>query len=135
MSWLLGTYCHHKCKWAQTKVYPSYGSYISVPSAFWISCFIATNSAPKTEDSMVGCCFDCQTIGAKLQKIKKSQYGSVKSFSLPHGHCLPSYGGQRLCQGGEACQEELLFPFCHKTPSNQKMERQSGQCQGNLGQR
>jgi hypothetical protein len=82
---------------------------------------------------MVGCCFDSQTIGAKLQKMI-TQYGSIKSFSLPHGHCLPSYEGQHLCQGEEACREELLLPRRHKTLSNQKME-QSGQCQGKLGQR
>jgi len=33
-------------------------------------CFIATNSAPKTEVSMVDCFFEIQIIGAKLQKIK-----------------------------------------------------------------
>ncbi len=47
---------------------------------------------------------------------------------------LPSYKGQRLCQGEEACREELLLPRRHKTPFIQRMERQSGQCLGMLGQ-
>jgi hypothetical protein len=38
------------------------------PLSNLIPCFMATNSAPKTEVSIVACCFDSQMIGAKLQK-------------------------------------------------------------------
>ena len=39
------------------------------PLSVSIPCFMATNSAPKTEVSIVACCFDSQMTGAKLQKM------------------------------------------------------------------
>ncbi len=39
------------------------------PLSVSILCFMATNSAPKTEVPIVACCFDSQMIGAKLQKM------------------------------------------------------------------
>jgi hypothetical protein len=101
------------------------------PLSILIPCFMAMNSAPKTEVSIVPCCFNNQIIGAKMI----NQYGSIGFFSRPHGHCLPSYEGQRLCQGEKACREELLLPHRHRTLSIQKMGRQFGQCQGMSGQR
>jgi len=41
------------------------------PFSVSIPCFIATNSAQKTEVSVVACFFEIQIIGDKLQKIKK----------------------------------------------------------------
>jgi hypothetical protein len=39
------------------------------PLSVSIPCFMATNSAQKTEVSIVAYCFDGQMIGAKLQKM------------------------------------------------------------------
>jgi hypothetical protein len=42
---------------------------------------MATNSAPKTEVSIVACCFDSQMIGAKLQKMIKAVREHLVLFS------------------------------------------------------
>jgi hypothetical protein len=98
------------------------------PLSILIPCFMATNSAPKTEVSIVACCFDSQMIGARLQKMINPVREPLVLFSP--AWLLSSYEGQHLCQGEEACREGLLLPRRCRTPSIQKMGRQFGQCQG-----
>ena len=51
------------------------------PLNFSMSCFIATNSAPKTEVSSVACFLEIQPIIAMLQKIRKPVRECLVHFS------------------------------------------------------
>jgi hypothetical protein len=55
---------------------------IAKSSSFSIPCFMATNSAPKTEVSMVACFLETQSIKAILQKIRKPMRECLVLLSL-----------------------------------------------------
>ena len=63
------------------KVIPIIRTVYLSPLSVSIPCFMATNSAPKTEVSMVTCFFDIQIIGDKFQKIKKPVRERLVVFS------------------------------------------------------
>ena len=71
------------------------------PLIILIPCFMATNSAPKTEVSIVACFFDTHIKVAELQKIKKPVKECLVSLSplwllstiIRRSTSLPSGGG------------------------------------------
>ena len=101
MSWSLGTCFCHRCTWVQKKGIPIIRILYLSPLSVSISCFMAMNSAPKTEVSIVACCFDSQMIGPKLQKMIHPVWERLVLFSpawllstiIPRSMSLPRGGG------------------------------------------
>ena len=72
---------------------PIIGSLYRIPGNVSTPCFIATNSALKTEVSIVGCCLDIHVITAELRNVKNPVRERLVGLSPTHRQ---AFGGQPL---------------------------------------